>query len=108
MHNAFAVSLYNGGAAEQWVYCYMKGYMLVLLTLGLRFVLWDWKKGDGLLLLLYLTGGFLFHLFWETKSQYVYPYLFSLIPLCAFGAENLPGKQNGAKGKDRIYEKTAE
>lgn len=108
MYNAFAVSLYNGGAAEQWVYCYMKGYMLVLLTLGLRFVLWDWKKGDGLLLLLYLTGGFLFHLFWETKSQYVYPYLFSLIPLCALGAENLPGKQNGAKGKDRIYEKTAE
>ena len=35
--------------------------------------------------LIFLTGGVLFHLMWETKSQYVYPYIFMLIPLSAAG-----------------------
>lgn len=38
------------------------------------------------LLILYLIGGVLFHLMWETKSQYVYGYVFLLIPLGAAGA----------------------
>ncbi|MDO4803632.1 MAG: hypothetical protein Q4A32_02280 [Lachnospiraceae bacterium] len=32
-----------------------------------------------------LLGGFLFHIFWETKSQYVMIYVYMLIPLSAFG-----------------------
>ena len=39
-----------------------------------------------LLPVIYLMGGFLFHIFWETKSQYVYMYIFFLIPLAAKGA----------------------
>ncbi len=31
-----------------------------------------------------VLDGFLFHLFWEAKSQYMYPYAFVLIPLCAY------------------------
>ncbi len=34
----------------------------------------------GLTVCLYLTGGFLFHAVWETKSQYVYPYVYMMIP----------------------------
>lgn len=34
---------------------------------------------------LFLTGGFVFHLFWETSSQYVYPYVVMLIPVTAYG-----------------------
>ena len=30
-----------------------------------------------------LIGGFLFHLVWEGKSQYIYPYFFSLMPFAA-------------------------
>ncbi len=34
---------------------------------------------------LFFVGGFLFHLVWETKSQYVYPYVVMLVPLAARG-----------------------
>lgn len=34
----------------------------------------------GLTVCMYLAGGFLFHAVWETKSQYVYPYVYLLIP----------------------------
>lgn len=34
---------------------------------------------------LVLIGGFIFHLLWETKSQYVMFYVYMLIPLAAFG-----------------------
>lgn len=37
--------------------------------------------------LIYLTGGFIFHLIWETKSQYVYPYVYLLLPLSALGLD---------------------
>lgn len=40
---------------------------------------------------IFLLGGFLFHLFWETKSQYVYMFIFMLIPLCAKAISNVPG-----------------
>ena len=39
--------------------------------------------------LLYLTGGFLFHLISETSSQYVYMYVYTLIPLSAAGIAQL-------------------
>ncbi|MFV8211955.1 hypothetical protein ACMZ62_07465 [Streptococcus pluranimalium] len=32
---------------------------------------------------IYLIGGFTFHLFWETKSRYVFPYIYFLMPLVA-------------------------
>lgn len=35
--------------------------------------------------LLFFLGGFLFHLFWETKSRYVYFYVFMLIPVACCG-----------------------
>ena len=36
-------------------------------------------------LTLYFIGGFIFHLFWETKSQYAYPYVVFIIPVAAYG-----------------------
>ena len=48
------------------------------------------KKSVNLYLLIpliYLSGGFIFHLIWETKSQYVYPYVYLLLPLSAFGLD---------------------
>lgn len=41
-------------------------------------------RPDLLLGFIFLIGGFLFHLIWETKSQYVYPYVFLLIPYSAY------------------------
>lgn len=36
-----------------------------------------------LLVYIFFIGGFLFHVIWETKSQYVYSYVFALIPCVA-------------------------
>ncbi|MBF8970501.1 beta-carotene 15,15'-monooxygenase [Streptococcus sp. NLN76] len=36
---------------------------------------------------IFLMGGFLFHLIWETKSQYVYMYILLLTPYAAQGVE---------------------
>ena len=38
---------------------------------------------------IFLIGGFLFHLIWETKSQYVYMYILLLTPYAAQGFEIL-------------------
>ncbi len=50
-------------------------------------VLWDKKEVNVFVLfgILYCMGGFLFHIFWETKSQYVYSYVVCLIPVTAHG-----------------------
>ena len=40
-------------------------------------------KPEILMGLIFLIGGFWFHLIWETKSQYVYPYVFFLLPYSA-------------------------
>lgn len=63
----------------------MKAYIIFLLAavwiFGMRYL----KEYDKAALgLIFLIGGFLFHLFWETKGQYVYPYIFMQIPAAAY------------------------
>lgn len=42
------------------------------------------KNDDGYLFgIIFFIGGVLFHLLWETKSQYVYPFVFVMIPYMA-------------------------
>lgn len=41
------------------------------------------RKYDCNYIFLFFTGGFLLHIIWEAKSQYVYPYVFILLPCCA-------------------------
>ena len=50
---------------------------------------------------IYILGGFLFHLIWETKSQYVYPYVYMLIPMVAlcFNTINDLFKENNTRGR---------
>lgn len=45
-----------------------------------------------LFILLFITGGFYFHLIWETKSQYVYPYVYLLIPIASAQWTAIQGK----------------
>lgn len=48
------------------------------------------KEYDRYLLpYIFFIGGFLFHIFWETKSQYVYPYVFAMIPCMASAFDTL-------------------
>ncbi|MGN0745318.1 MAG: hypothetical protein ACI4ML_01445 [Aristaeellaceae bacterium] len=47
------------------------------------------KERGWVLMLLYWMGGVAFHLFWESKSQYVYPCVFCLIPFSAAGIRRM-------------------
>ena len=38
-------------------------------------------SNEIILLITIFIGGFLFHLLWETKSRYVFPYIMVLIPI---------------------------
>ncbi|MFM1539689.1 hypothetical protein, partial [Helcococcus bovis] len=60
---------------------------LYLIYLGIAiFLIKDYRKKYALFLI-YFLGGVAFHLIWETKSQYVYPYVFLMIPLVVNGVE---------------------
>ena len=79
-------SLYDMGAVYSAVYRLCKGVLMVLLVSAAGFCLIRRKDFPVYgMPLIFLTGGALFHLMWETKSQYVYPYIFMLIPLSAAG-----------------------
>lgn len=58
------------------------------------------KNSDGYLFaFIYFVGGVLFHIVWETKSQYVYPYVFAMIPYMANAVDSVFAK---IKRKDKI------
>lgn len=87
-------SIYHGGIAYKVLYYYASviliiiyGGAMVSMLISIRNV-----KASNLFILvftIYLTGGVLFHLIWETKSQYVYPYVYLLLPLTAYGLHSI-------------------
>lgn len=93
-------SLYNGGVAEDILATMMKAYMLGFWGLCLIYLIRHHKEHNGWqLCFLMLIGGFIFHTIWEGKSQYTYPYLFSLIPFAAYAMSKLDKKQKSQKIK---------
>lgn len=77
--------LYSNGVSEQISAVIVKALLLLITAGAVIYLLFHWKQQPILLYApLYFLGGFLFHSFWEAKSQYVYTYIFLLIPLCAF------------------------
>ena len=85
-HTPLLQSIYNGGAAEEAIAFLSKTIVLFVFGFTIVFLLFQRKETYGWeLLLLFLIGGLIFHTFWEGKSQYIYPYVFSLIPIAAIG-----------------------
>lgn len=81
----FLKSIFTGGFAENILSNAMKLYMIIFWGLALMFILKYQDKHYGWqLAYLIVIGGFIFHVFWEAKSQYVYPYFFSIVPFAAF------------------------
>ena len=84
-HTALLQSIYQRGTGMKVLGLFCKCIVLPMLCFAMLFLLAFHKENrDWQLCYLYLIGGVLFHLFWETKSQYVYPYVFCLIPFAAF------------------------
>lgn len=80
-------SIYNGGGIEKLIRFFSKGVTLFIWAFAAIALIFNRKKlHDGWMLLTLLPiGGFFFHIFWEGKSQYIHPYVFTLIPLAAYG-----------------------
>lgn len=78
-------SLYHGETLEKLVSKYMKIYILMLLVLIIIYLCYKKKYCYELAYAyIYMIGGFLLHIVWEGKSQYVYTYIFVLIPAGAY------------------------
>ena len=84
-HTELLRSIYTGGRAWSVIETFCKWVTLTLWAFAFVYLL-AFRKGQTLwqLCYLYTIGGALFHFVWETKSQYVYPYVFCLIPFAAF------------------------
>ncbi|MCM1309177.1 MAG: hypothetical protein NC223_11310, partial [Butyrivibrio sp.] len=84
----FLKNLYGGGASYEAVNVFgsvINTLIYAFALAGAAFSLISRRKTGffGLSVSMYLVGGFIFHTVWETKSQYVYPYVYMLIPLAA-------------------------
>lgn len=83
-------SIYRGGIAYKILY-YYSSVILIIIYIGamisMLISMHNMRTSNLFILVftIYLTGGVLFHLIWETKSQYVYPYVYLLLPLTAYG-----------------------
>lgn len=85
LQNSFLQRLYTGGTSYQILFLYFRLVSLAVWLLSSVYLLLFGRKHTGWeLFFTCLIGGFLFHFFWEAKSQYIYPYVIILIPFCAF------------------------
>lgn len=93
MQTQLLSDLYNGKGIY-WLLARALNIVLIIIyfmsLLYIIFAIFVKKEGltcERMFSYIYLLGGFFFHLIWETKSQYVYPYVFMLIPMAALGIE---------------------
>ena len=65
-------------------------YFQLVVWLGAIFYVWFTKRDskgfdEALIMPMIFIGGFIFHTFWEAKSQYVFPFFVILFPVSAAG-----------------------
>lgn len=80
-YNSIVKSIYNKGSLYEVIFTFMKAFLVLIYGLVLYYLLKTKKIKEYFLFLIYFIGGVLFHLIWETKAQYVYPYIFMLLPI---------------------------
>ena len=72
---------------ESLIDFFISGTLLVIFIGALCFLLSNDYDSKALILIIYFIGGFLFHLIFETRPSYVYPYISALIPLAVIGID---------------------
>lgn len=80
-YNSFVRSIYNKGSIYEGLFTFMNSILVLIYVSTLYYLVMMKKNRKYFLFLIYILGGVLFHLMWETKSQYVYPYVFMLLPI---------------------------
>ena len=88
-HTEFLKGFYENGKNYEVYNYYCSILVSVILITCLFAIVYEmfFKKSTNILIIftqIYIIGGFIFHLFWETKSRYVYPYVFLLIFVTAW------------------------
>lgn len=86
-HTKLLKSIYTGQSGAKAVTIFSKFVTMLIWGFAAVFLIKYRKKVDGWqIAFMFFVGGLMFHTIWEGKSQYVYPYVFSLIPFvaCAF------------------------
>lgn len=88
--NLFVNDFFNGKLNECLRF-FMKIYQYILYLGTFLYAIFHIKEKDifKMVLLIYIFGGFLFHILWEAKSSYVLCYYSCMLPLAAIGFENL-------------------
>lgn len=82
-----ATSLYFGKWNE-FLWSFMNRYQFVIYALLLTFVVAGIRKPDQMstyVFLIAIMGGFLFHMLWEAKGRYTFPYMVMMVPYAAAG-----------------------
>ena len=83
-HTDLLRSIYNGEKAESVIASFSKILLFVIYGFTACFLILRGRKHDGWeIFVMFFIGGLLFHTVWEGKSQYVYPYVFGMIPFAA-------------------------
>ena len=68
-------------------------WVISILIFCIAFLFLGAKEHSGWeIALMFFIGGLLFHTVWEGKSQYTYPYIFTLIPLASYAVVALGDK----------------
>lgn len=96
--------IYSEGTIHKLIRDYCSALLILIYIATFIFVIMVFKEkniGELLTGIIFLIGGFIFHLFWETKSQYVYPYVFMLIPYSSYTIVRILNKSNFIMGKRR-------
>lgn len=100
-YTSLLYSLYNGYKVEQLAAFFCRILSIALWgLLGLFLLKYGSRYSGWEPAFTFLVGGFLFHIFWETKSQYTYQYLLGLVPFAACALSSL------AKGVSSRFSRT--
>lgn len=60
--------------------------------LWLIYGFWRKKELEDHLLLIFILGGFFFHMIWEAKGRYILPYFVAMLPMAAIGLSGLSAR----------------
>ena len=91
-YNGMAILLFREGTLNELICAYMNIYqqmLYVFACVGAGSLLISRKNAAAMALPVIVIGGFMFHTLMEAKSQYIYPYMVYMMPLCALGLERI-------------------
>lgn len=110
--NALLKDLYQGGQTHRYLTVILRAIVFAILLLsaiGIWRILKRKQSDFSALSIIAITvlGAFLFHLLWEIKGAYLYPYIFMLIPLCAIGLALTESTARGITSKLLLARKSS-